>query len=111
MPQDKLVQMQANCLVFGCDKLEATPGFCAEHTEMVKAECDRLDNLRKERNMPISLFGWKTHRWLLGAIAVLVATVSAVFHFASIASLMFTSVGVVAGIIFALLVRKWRELN
>ena len=61
--------------------------------------------------MPISLFGWKTHRWLLGAATVLIVTVSAVFHFASIASLMFTSVGVVAGVIFALLVRKWRELN
>ena len=111
MPQDKLVQMQANCLVIGCGKPEVTPGFCAEHAEMVNAECDRLDAERGIRNMPISLFGWKTHRWLLGAVAVLVATVSAVFHFASIASLMFTAAGVVSGIIFALLVRKWRELN
>jgi len=112
--RDKLFRKQnksLTCIVIGCNKREVTPGFCAEHAEMVNAECDRLDAERGIRNMPISLFGWKTHRWILGAVAVLVATVSAVFHFASIASLMFTSAGVVAGIIFALLVRKWRELN
>ena len=78
---------------------------------MVNAECDRLDNLRKERNMPISLFTWLNHRWLLLAFVVLIAPLVAIFYFASIASLLFTSVGVVVGIIFALLVRKWRELN
>lgn len=34
------------CLVFECDKPEDVPGFCAEHADMVNAECDRLDKLR-----------------------------------------------------------------
>ena len=57
------------------------------------------------------LFTWLNHRWLLSAFVVLIAPLVAVFYFASITSLLFTSVGVVAGITFALLVRKWRELN
>ena len=111
MPQDKLVQMQANCLVIGCGKPEVTPGFCAEHAEMVNAECDRLDAERGIRNMPISLFGWKTHRWLLSAFVVLIAPLVVIFYISGVAFMAFASVGVVAGIIFALLVRKWRELN
>lgn len=99
------------CIVIGCNEREVTPGFCAEHASLANAECDRLDNLRKERNMPISLFGWKTHRWLLSAFAVLIAPLVVIFYISGVAFMAFASVGVVAGIIFALLVRKWRELN
>lgn len=64
-----------------------------------------------ERNMPISLFGWKTHRWLLSAVIVLIAPLLTVFYFSGAIFMAFTSVGILAGIITALFVRKWHDVN
>lgn len=99
-----------NCLVIDCNKPEVAPGFCAEHAAMVNAECDRLDNLRKRDNMSISLFTWLTHRWLIPpAILLLIPVIN--WYCIGFEAMLFTCIGIVAGIVIALFVRKWREMN
>lgn len=59
---------------------------------------------------PISLFTWLNHRWLIPPALSLLSPI-VVWYYAGLAAMIWTCYGIIVGIVIALNVRKWRELN